>query len=95
MQFIAVKAGPYKPRTGHTGQCMNMHRPNWPHWPYTVYMVVLLYTKQGAVKLSQILMKSMHRPYRLPQQSRIAHRTAQTLIRYNDPIDYKGENGQQ
>jgi len=33
--------GLYKPRTGRTGQCMNMHRPYWPHRRYTVYMVVL------------------------------------------------------
>ena len=51
MRVHAVGMGPYKPRTGLTVQCMNMHRPYWPHRPYTVYMAVL-YTKQGAVKLS-------------------------------------------
>ena len=56
---------------------MNMHRSYWPHRPYTVYMAVL-YTKQGAVKLSQMLLKSTHRPHRLPQQTRIGRRTAQT-----------------
>jgi len=53
-----------------------MHRPYWPHRPYTVYMAVL-YTKQGAVKLSKILIKSTHSPHRLPQV-RISRRTAQT-----------------
>jgi len=38
--------GLYKPCTGRTGQCMNMHWPYWPHRPHTVYMSVL-YTKQG------------------------------------------------
>jgi len=69
--------GPYKPRTGRTGQCMNMHQPYWPHRLYTVYMVVL-WTKQGTVKLSKMLVKSTHRPRRLPQQTRISRQTAQT-----------------
>ena len=51
--------GPYKPRTGHTG--MNMHLPYWLHRPYTVYMAVL-WTKQGTVKLSKMLVKCTHRP---------------------------------
>jgi len=69
--------GPYKSCTGHTGRCMNMHRPYWPPRPYTVYMAVL-YTKQGAVKLLKKLMKSTHRPHRLSQQAHISRRTAQT-----------------
>jgi len=71
------KARYHEPCTGHTGQYMNMHRPYWPHWPYSIYMAVL-YTKQAAVKLSQMLMKSTHRLHRLPQQTRIGRRTAQT-----------------
>jgi len=47
----ACNSGPYEPR-------LNMHRPYWPQRPYTAYTAVL-YTKQGAVKLSQILMKSI------------------------------------
>jgi len=44
-----------------------------------VYCIhAVLYTKQGAVKLSQMLMKSTHRPHRLPQQTHICSRTAQT-----------------
>jgi len=72
-----LRRGPYKPCTGRTGQCMNMHRPHWLHRPYSVYMAVL-YTTQEAVKLSQMLMKSTHRPHRLPQQTRIGRRTAET-----------------
>ena len=53
-----------------------MHRPYWPHRPYTLYMAIL-YTKQGAVKLSQMLMKSTHHHW-LPQQTRIGRQTAQT-----------------
>jgi len=54
-----------------------MHWPYWPHRPYTVYMAVL-YTKQLTVKLSKMLVKSMHHPYGLPQQTRIGRPTAQT-----------------
>jgi len=45
----------YEPRTGHTG-----------HTGRILYYMAVLYTKQGAVKL---VMKSTHRPYRLPQQT--------------------------
>jgi len=69
--------GPHKPRTGCTGQRMNMHRPYWLHRPYTVYMAVL-YTKQGTVKRSKMLVKSTHHPRQLPQQTRIGRRTVQT-----------------
>jgi len=64
--------------------------PYWPQRPYTVYMAVL-YTKQGAVKLSQMLMKSIgcHRKHTSAVELLIL------LLRYKDPIDYKGENGQQ
>jgi len=40
--------------------------------------MAVLYTKQGAVKLSKMLVKSTHRPHRLPQQTRIGRWTAQT-----------------
>jgi len=40
--------------------------------------MAVFYTKQGAVKLSKMLMKSTHRPHRLPQQTRTGRRTAQT-----------------
>ena len=38
----------------------------------------VLKTKQGAVKLSKMLVKSTHHPRRLPQQTRIGRQTAQT-----------------
>jgi len=59
---------------------MNHAPAGWPHQPYTVYMAVL-YTKQRTVKLSKMLMKSICRPHRLPQQTRIGRRTAQLLIK--------------
>jgi len=34
-----------------------------PHQPCTLHMAEL-YTKQGVVKVSKMLMKSMHRPHR-------------------------------
>jgi len=37
----AASAGSYKPCTGRTNQCMNMHWIYWPHQPYTVHMAVL------------------------------------------------------
>jgi len=85
LQLIILRPHPHF--TG--GQCMNMHRSYWPHRQYTVYMAVL-YTKQGAVKLSQLLMKGTHRPHRLPQQTHIA-KLLKRLIRYNDPVEYKGQ----
>ena len=57
-----------------------MHRPYRLHWPYTGYMAKL-YTKQGAIKLSKMLIKCTHHPHRLPQQTRTGRRTAQTLGR--------------
>jgi len=39
--------------------------------------MAVLYTKQGAVKLSKMLKKSTHRPHRLPQQTRTGHPTAE------------------
>jgi len=62
--------GPYKPLTS---QCMNHAQA----MPYAVYMFVL-YAKQGSVKLSKMLMKSMHSPHRLPHQTGIGRRTAET-----------------
>jgi len=57
--------------------------------------MAVLYTKQGAVKLSKMLMKSTLRPHRLPQQTRIGRRTAQTYNETAFPVDDKRENGQQ
>jgi len=63
-----------------------MHQPYWLHRSYTVYMAIL-YTKQGAVKLSKMLMKSMLRPHLLPHRIRIDRQTAQTsnMVRDNVP----------
>jgi len=46
--------------------------------PHFTGGLVVLYTKQWAIKLSKMLVKSTHRPCRLPQRTRINHRTAQT-----------------
>jgi len=74
-------------RINHAPATMNMH---WLHRPYTVYMAVL-YTKQGAVKLSKMLVKSMHCPHS-KHESPVT--LLKLLMRYNDLVDYKGENGQ-
>jgi len=61
-----------------------------------VYCIhVRINTKQGAVKLSQMLMKSMHHLHRLPSKHVSAVELLKLPIRYNNPVDYKGENGQQ
>jgi len=58
--------------------------------PYTVYIAVymaVLYTKQGAVELFKVLVKSTHHPHWLPQQTRIGRRTAQTSnLEYLDSV---------
>jgi len=75
---VRIKHAPAAPSTpAAPASVWTMHRPYWPYRPYTVYMAVL-YTKQEAVKLSQMLMKSTHRPHRLPQPTRIGRRTDQT-----------------
>ena len=53
--------------TGHTGRTGRI-----------LYTCPYYTPSKGAIKLSQMLMKSMHRPHWLPQQMRIGHRTAQT-----------------
>jgi len=55
---------------------MNMHRPYWPHQPYTVYMAIL-YTKQGAIQLSKMLVKAHTIPVGY-HSKHIGRRTAQT-----------------
>jgi len=57
LSFPLFRSGPYIPRTGHTGPCMNHALAILSTRPYTVYMAVL-YTKQGAVRLSKMLMKA-------------------------------------
>jgi len=70
--------------TGNQNRVRISHTPatvwtmHWPHWlnrPYISYMAILC-TKQEAVKLSKMLMKSVHRPYWLPQQTLISRWTA-------------------
>jgi len=53
-----------------------MHWPYWLHQPYSVYMAIL-YTKQGTIKLSKMLMKSTHHPLGC-HSKRSSRRTAQT-----------------
>jgi len=48
--------------------------------------MAVLYIKQGAVKLPKVLMKSTHCPHRLPQQTCIGCRTAQTSNKVGDFI---------
>jgi len=36
--------------------------------------MAVFYTKQGAVKLSKMLVKTTHHPHQLPQQTRISRR---------------------
>jgi len=57
--------------------------------------MAVLYNKQGAVKLSQMLMKITHRPISCHSKHASAVELLNLLIWYNDPVDYKGENGQQ
>jgi len=54
LSFPLFRSGPYIPRTG---PCMNHALAILCTRPYTVYMAVL-YTKQGAVRLSKMLMKA-------------------------------------
>ena len=97
MLTLLLTRGPYKPRTGHTSQCMN-HAPAilvyWPHWPYTLVYMAVLYTKQGTVKLLKMLMKSTQRRIGCHFKHASVVELLKLLIRYNKtviPVDYKGD----
>jgi len=57
--------------------------------------MAVLYSKQGAVKLSKMLMKSTHRPIGCHSKHAPAVELLKRLMQYNDPLDYKGEKWQQ
>jgi len=44
--------------------------------------MTILHIKQGDVKLSQMLMKTTHRPHRLPQQTHIGAAILQVSCEY-------------
>jgi len=83
--------GLHKPCTGHTGrtsrtgQCMN-HTPAILAASAIYCIHGHIIHQAGAVKLSKMLMKNMHHPHRLQQQTRIDHRTALIMARISFQI---------
>jgi len=76
---------------------LTMHQPYWPHRLYTVYMATL-YTKQGTVKPSKLLIKAHTVPIGCHSKHASAIELLKLLIWYNETAfrdNYKGENGQQ
>ena len=62
-------------RTNHS---MKIYMVSLFHRATINNLSIYLSVKQGAVKLFQMLMKSTHHPDRLPQQTHIGRRTAET-----------------
>jgi len=92
--------GPYKPRTGRTvhtgrtGQCMN-HAPAILAKP-AVYCIHgrIIHQARGRQTVSNVNEKHAPSPSAATANAS-AVELLKLLIWYNDPVDYKGENGQQ
>jgi len=88
------RPGPCKLRTGHTGQCMSMHRAYWPYWPYTVYIAVSYTQGRGRQTVPNVNEKHAPSPIGCHSKHAWAVELLNLLIQYNDPVDYERENGQ-
>ena len=79
-QRTTASTGCKTPGSGvHGHWAMRRASSPWSQWAtgHILCNMAALYTKQGAVKLTKMLVKSTHRAHRLPQQTRISRRTAQ------------------